>query len=279
MRTKPLLLALVAIGLFAVMNVLIKHLSFYYDTLQVAFVRYICSGLAALVWVWRMRPGWPGIEAVEGNVLRGVLGLATGLTFYYALALLPLADAIALSFMAPVFMMIFSAIILKERPGWLGLAAVGLGFAGMLVMLWGKMETDGRSLWGVAASVFSALTYALSMILLRTRAQRDPVALIVFFQSWVPAFLVAPMAGTVWEPLAYQDIAPFAALGVLGVVAQILMATAYGQAQASKLAPIEYSALIWAAILGFFIFAELPTWRTLAGAALIVAGSLLTSRR
>ncbi|HRJ70100.1 MAG TPA: DMT family transporter [Beijerinckiaceae bacterium] len=279
MRAKPILLALAAIGLFAVMNVLIKHLSFYYDTLQVAFVRYLSAGLVALLWVWRMRPGWPAIDVVEGNVLRGVLSLATGLSFFYALALLPLADAIALSFLAPVFMMIFSSLFLKERPGLLGLLAIAFGFAGMLVMLWGKLESDGRSLWGVSASVFSAVTYALSMILLRSRAQRDPVALIVFFQSWIPALLIAPMAGTAWEPLAYQDIAPFAALGVLGVTAHLLMATAYSRASAATLAPIEYSALIWAALLGFFIFAEMPTWRTLAGAALIVAGSLLTSRR
>ena len=279
MRAKPLFLAFAAIGLFAVMNVLIKHLSFYYDTMQVAFVRYLSAGLVALLWVWRMRPGWPAISAVEGNVLRGVLSLATGLSFFYALALLPLADAIALSFLAPVFMVIFSALILKETPGTRGIAAVALGFAGMLVMLWGKMDSDGHSLRGLAASVVSALTYALSMILLRRRAQKDPAELIVFFQSWIPALMIAPMAGTVWEPLDLQDIAPFAALGVLGVTAHVMMATAYRQAQATVLAPVEYTALIWAAILGVLFFAEVPTWRTLLGAALIMSGSLLTARR
>lgn len=279
MRAKPLLLAFAAIGLFALMNVLIKHLSFYYDTMQVAFVRYFSAGLVALIWVWRMRPGWPVISTVEGNVVRGVLSLATGLSFFYALALLPLADAIALSFLAPVFMLVFSTLFLKESPGARGVVAVALGFAGMLVMLWGKMDADGRSLWGMAASVFSALTYALSMILLRARARKDPVELIVFFQSWIPALMIAPMAGTVWEPLALQDIAPFLALGVLGVTAHLMMATAYRQAQATILAPVEYSALIWASILGFFYFSEMPTWRTLFGAALIMTGSLLTSRR
>jgi drug/metabolite transporter (DMT)-like permease len=278
-RATPFLLALAAMALFGVMNVLIKALSFYYETPQVALVRYAAAGAVILVWVWHVKPGWPSIETVENNVLRGMLSLATGLSFFYALALLPLADAVALSFLAPVFVLIFSVIFLKERPGLLGFLSVILGFTGMMVMVSGKIGADTRSVAGVAASVFSALTYALSLILLRSRARRDPPELIVFFQSWIPALMIAPIAGTVWEPLTIEDVVPFLSLGILGVAAHLMMARAYSMAEASKLAPMEYAALLFAAALGVVFFEEAPTWRTFLGAGLIIAGSLLTSRR
>lgn len=279
MITKPILLAILAVALFAVMNVLIKAMSFYYETPQVAFVRYVAAGVAILIWITRVRPGWPSIEAVEGNVLRGVLALATSLSFFYSLALLPLADAIALSFLAPIFTMVFAIALLGERPGWRGFLSVALGFLGMIVMLSEQLGTNERPIWGIAASIFAAVTYALSMILLRSRARRDSPELIVFFQSWIPALLIAPVAGTVWQPMTIEDVVPLLAMGIIGVAGHLAMTRAFALAPASTLAPIEYSALIYAAVFGVVMFGETPSWRTFAGAALIICGALLTGRR
>lgn len=280
MRAKPFLLGLAAIGLFSVLNALIKGLSAQFDTLQIAFLRYLFAGLWILVYVTITRPGWPSLALVEANVVRGVLSLITGLSFFYALRELPLADAITLSFLAPLFVTLFSMLLLKERPGPHILIALGLGFAGMLVMVAGLGgDEEDRSILGVIASLISSLAYGLSMTLLRARARRDPLDLIVFFQQWIPALFIAPAAGVVWKTPAPDQLGLFAILGILAVSGHLLLARAFSLAEASRLAPIEFSALIYAAIIGTMFFGETLTMGTLAGAALIILGALLATRR
>ncbi len=279
LRAKPVLLAFIAIGLFALMNAVIKGMTWYYDTLQVAFLRYLFGGFAILIWLFFTRPGWPSIAMVEANVVRGILGLTTGLSFFYALANLPLADAIALSFLAPLFMTMFSMVLLKEKPNIAALAALALGFIGMLIMISGKSDGGERSWFGIGASLTSAIAYGLSITMLRSRAQKDPHGIIVFFSNWIPAMLIAPLNGIVWEPVEVEHLLPFAALGIMGVAAHLCTAKAYSLAATARLAPIEYSALIYAAMIGFFYFGEIPTWNTMIGAILIVVGALIAVRR
>jgi len=280
LRAKPFLLGLAAIGLFSVLNALIKGLSAQFDTLQIAFLRYLFGGLWILVYVSITRPGWPSLATVEANVVRGVLSLVTGLSFFYALRELPLADAITLSFLAPLFVTLFSVLLLKERPGPYIIAALGLGFAGMLVMVAGLGgDEEDRSLLGIIASLVSSITYGLSMTLLRARARRDPLDLIVFFQQWIPALFIAPAAGVVWKAPAPEHLGLFAILGILAVSAHLLLARAFSLAEASQLAPIEFSALIYAAIIGTVFFGETLTMGTLAGAALIILGAFLATKR
>ena len=280
MRAKPFLLGLVAIGLFAIMNAIIKGMSGHYDTLQVAFMRYASAALWVTVYVAITRPGWPSLATVEANVVRGVLALTTGLSFFYALRELPLADAITLSFLAPLFVTLFSMLMLRERPGPAVLVALGLGFAGMLVMVAGAgSEEDERSLLGICAALVSSVAYGLSMTLLRARARKDPLDLIVFFQAWVPAIFIAPAAGVVWTTPAIDHLGAFAILGILGVSAHLLLARAFSMAEASRLAPIEFSALIYGAIIGKVYFGETLTSDTLIGAALIILGALVATRR
>lgn len=280
MRVKPFLLGLAAIGLFAVMNALIKGLSGTFDTLQVAFLRYLFAGIWILIYISITRPGWPALATVEANVVRGVLSLITGLSFFYSLRELPLADAITLSFLAPLFLTLFSILLLKERPGPYVFVALGLGFAGMLVMVSGLgSEDDERSFFGVVASLISSVSYGLSMTLLRSRARRDPLDLIVFFQQWIPALFIAPAAGVVWRTPGIDHLGLFAILGILAVSAHLLLARAFSLAEASRLAPIEFSALIYAAIIGNIFFNETLSVGTLVGAGLIIFGALLATRR
>ena len=279
-RAKPFLLGLLAIGLFAVMNAIIKGMSGSFDTLQVAFMRYLSGGLWILIYVTITRPGWPSLATVEASVVRGVLGLTTGLSFFYALRELPLADAITLSFLAPLFVTLFSMLMLRERPGMKGFIALGLGFAGMLVMISGLGgDEEERSLLGICASLVSSIAYGLSMTLLRARAQKDPLDLIVFFQQWVPALFIAPAAGVVWKAPGIDHLGAFAILGILGVSAHLLLARAFSMAEASRLAPIEFSALIYAAVIGKVYFGEVMTADTLVGAALIMLGAFVAMRR
>ena len=117
------------------------------------------------------------------------------------------------------------------------------------------------------------------MVLLRARAAKDPVVTIVALQNGVPAAILAIPAWWVWVPPTGRDAALFLAIGTLGVGGHLLLARAFSKAEAARLAPLEYTALVWAVLLGFTVFGEVPTATTLAGAALIVGGALVASRR
>jgi S-adenosylmethionine uptake transporter len=175
----------------------------------------------------------------------------------------------------------FGLVLLRERVDGRIVGAIAVGFAGTLVVVLGQTGEAGaaRSWSGVGAALLSAVTYAFSLVLLRQRAQRDKFVHIVLFQNIGPATLVLPFGLLFWQPLDLSHLAWFGTMGALGVIGHSLMATAYAKAEAARLAPLEYTALIWAAAIGFGVFGEIPTWATLGGGILIVTAAALTSRR
>jgi len=274
--------ALAGIAVLSVMDALIKDVAARYPTFEVAFMRFVFGSLGILVVLAVARPGWPSRETVTVNGLRAVLVVMTATTFFYALSALPLAETLALSFLAPVFIALLGAAILRERLDRRVLGALGAGFAGMLVIVGGKIGgggLSGASLLGAAAAVASAVTYALAMVLLRARAAKDPVVTIVALQNVVPALILGVPAALVWTTPNARDLGVFAVIGLLGVCGHLLLARAFAKAEAARLAPLEYTALIWAVGLGLVFFGETPTLATLGGAALIVGGAVIASRR
>lgn len=269
------------IAVLSLMDAVIKGLSARYPVFQIAFARYLVGSAAILVLVALARPGWPSWETLRANGVRALLVVATAVTFFYALGTLPLAETLALSFISPIFVAVLGAVMLGEAvPGRVA-AAMALGFLGMAVVVAGQFAPGGeaRPLLGIAAVLVSAVTYALSMVLLRARAQRDPVITIVAIQNVGPMLILAGPAAWVWTPATAPDWALLALIGVLGVAGHLLMSRAYARAEAARLAVMEYTALIWALVFGFVGFGEVPGLVTMAGAALIVGGSLLATRR
>lgn len=277
----PALRAAAGIAVLSIMDAVIKGMAAYYPTFQVAFLRFACGTLIAIGVVTVLRPGWPSRETVIANAIRSVTAVVTAVSFFYALGQLPLAETLVLSFLSPMFIALFGVLMLKERVDTRILGAIAIGFSGTLVVVLGQTEEAeaARSWSGVAAALLSAVTYALSLVLLRQRAQRDKFLHIVFFQNVGPAILVSPFAALFWQPLNLAHLAWFMLMGVLGFIGHILMVTAYAKAEAARLAPLEYTALIWAAGIGYGVFSEVPTWATLGGGILIVTAALLTSRR
>lgn len=277
----PVLLSLSAIGCLSIMDALIKTLAPFYPTTEIVFLRYAAGSVFSVLTVLAVRPGWPRKETVTANAARSLVGIVTAMTFFYALGQLPLAETIALSFVSPIFMVIFGALFLKERVTRRILAALCCGMAGMIVIVSGQLggSANGNAVSGVIAVLVSALTYALSLVLLRARAQRDPMTLIVLFQNIFPLVLILPFAIWQWQPPRPEDLLLMVAIGILGTAGHLLFANAFARAPAAALAPLEYTALIWASGLGIFIFGELPAVATLAGAGLIIAGALIAARR
>jgi S-adenosylmethionine uptake transporter len=275
-------IAILAEGLLTLMDALIKLLSARYPTLQIAFLRYGFGLIGAAIYsAWRW-PGLPTREAAYYNGLRAILITFVATTFFFALARLPLADAIALSFISPVLTALFGVLLLGERLDWrIGLALAG-GLAGMLLIVGGGLgsaEPTTDVLIGAAAVVLSAFGYALNIIMLRHRATRDPLSQIVLFQNLGPAIILAIPVLWVWTPPSGTDYLLFAFLGLLGVSAHTMLAHAFARIEAARLAPVGYMTLVWGVLFGFLFFAEIPGLATLAGAALIVIATLVSQRR
>lgn len=275
-------LAIVAEGLLTLMDAMIKALSPRYPTFEIAFLRYAFGMIGAVTYAVWTRPGWPTRDATVYNGARAGIIVLTATSFFYALSLLPLADAIALSFISPVLTALLGALILGERLDWrIGVALVA-GLLGMLLIVGGKLGSGGfgpEALIGAGAVLFSAVGYSLNIIMLRHRATRDPLAQIILFQNLGPGLILLGPALWVWVPPTLADLGQFAILGTLGVVAHTMLAHAFARVEAARLAPIGYVTLIWGVLLGFLMFSEVPGLATLAGAALIVVGTLITQRR
>jgi drug/metabolite transporter (DMT)-like permease len=280
MQFGPALRAAVGIAFLSAMDAVIKGMAAHYPIFQVTLLRFVCGTVVAAGVVVAMRPGWPSRETALANAARSLVAVLSATTFFYALGQLPLAETLLLSFLAPTFVALLGTLLLKERVHRRVVGALAVGFAGTLVVaLGGSGEGAARSWTGVAAAFSSALLYALSVVRLRQRAQRDKFIHIVIFQNVGPMLLVSPFGLAVWQPVAAPHLAWFFVMGVLGVIGHILMATAFARAEAARLAPLEYTALIWAALIGYTVFDEVPTLATLSGGALIIAAALLTSRR
>jgi drug/metabolite transporter (DMT)-like permease len=205
--------------------------------------------------------------------------VVTASAFFYALSVLPLAVALALSFTSPFFIAIAAQLILGERPHPTVWFAVAIGFAGVLVVLSGEIGRSGQAtLGGIAAAMLAAVSYALVMVLLKSRTSHDPLPTIVLLQNVIPAGLMVPFGALAWTPPAGTILLWFALIGVLGTAGHLALAWAYGRADASRLGVLEYTAFVWGVLIGFVWFGEVPSPATLAGTALIIAGAVLVAR-
>jgi S-adenosylmethionine uptake transporter len=276
-----MLLAVAAEGLLTLMDAMIKELSPRYSTLEIAFLRYAFGMLGATAYAMWSRPGWPTREAVAHNGLRALLIVVTATSFFFALGRLPLADAIAMSFISPALTALLGAMLLGERLDWRIGLALGAGFLGMLLIVGGQLGSAGLgegALLGAAAVLVSAVGYSLNLIMLRHRATRDPLAQIILFQNLGPGLILALPALWVWTTPTLADLGRFALIGTLGVVAHTMLAHAFARIEATRLAPVGYVTLVWGVLFGFLFFADVPGPATVAGAALIVLGTLATRR-
>lgn len=282
--TSPLLAILVCtLGIFllSAMDAAVKALVVVIGAYNTLLWRSIlASATAGTVWATASRRR-PSVEAVRLHALRGVVVSFVALAFFWGLGRLPLAEAIALSFIAPLVALFLAAFLLKERIGRQAVWASAIGMAGVLVIMLGKVGTVGYApdvFLGMAAIIASAILYAYNLILARRQALVASPLEIVFLQNLVVAItlgLASPWLGMALPQDQWLSLAGVTALALSG---HFLMSWAYARAEAQYLIPTEYSAFVWAIVLGWVFFQERVTWPTFAGAVLIIAGCLIASR-
>jgi S-adenosylmethionine uptake transporter len=277
---KPYIFATLGIGLLVAMDGVVKELMLTLPFLQALFIRFASGACVAFLVLLVTRPPMPDAISIRANLLRVPLVVLTASTFFFSVRELPLAEAIALSFLSPIFVAILGLLLLKERVDRRIVLALAFGFAGMGAMLAPKLAqgVTGSTL-GVASALASAVFYALNLVLLRKIAQRDPPPVIVAFQATGPAILLAVPAWLVWQPLSARHLMLAAVTGVLAVAGHLLVTRAYALATAARVASSEYTGLVWAALIGFMLFGETPGMPTFLGTALIVLGAMVVARR
>jgi S-adenosylmethionine uptake transporter len=270
------------IATFSAMDAVMKGLVLAIGTLTTMFWRNLVGiGLSGLLYLPR-RDGWPTRTVMRIHLQRGVVSTAMGFLFFWGLGRVPLAQAIALAFIAPLIALFLAAVLLKEKVGPRAVAASLIAFAGVAIILFGQAQADlGReALIGSLAILVSAILYAINIILMRQQALvADPLE-ITFFQSLIVTALLAlaiPLVGVMLPETGQWPWLLLAA--VLAISSMLLLAWAYARANASYLATTEYTAFLWAALFGWLVFAEPLSLLTLAGAALIVAGCILAARK
>lgn len=211
-----------------------------------------------------------------GHALRGVLGSAAMGLGFAGLLFLPLPDATALGYAAPMLTVLFAALILGERVRLYRLSCVALGMVGVLIVLMPRLGGGGDgALLGAGLVLTGAVFAALAQITIRRLVQTEKTPAIVFYFSLTATVLALATLPFGWVWPTPVQWALLIGAGLLGGLGQILLTSSYRWADASVIAPFEYASILFALGIGYFAFAEVPSLATLSGAALVVLAGVL----
>lgn len=283
-RQHPVLafaVALAAVGVLSVMDAVMKGLVLAIGLYATSVWRALAGVIMSSALYLPQRGPWPTPKVIRLHVARGAVVTVMGLLFFFGLGRIPMAQAIALTFIAPLIALFLAAVTLGERIGRRTVFASMTAFAGVLVIVGGQASTSlGEGvLVGTAAILASAVCYAVNIVMMRRQSLAAKPLEIGFFQNGTIALLMVAslpfMGGVDWPAAQWPAILAAALMSFAGV---LLFAFAYARGQAGYLAVTEYSGFLWAAALGWLVFAEPVSPYTLAGAVLIVGGCVVAAR-
>lgn len=274
------LAACLGIGLYAVMDGLMKGLGLAITAYAALFWRLVAGCAIAVPLYAASRPALPPIRVIRVHFARSMVVAVMAIAFFWGITKVPLAEAIALSFIAPLIALGLAALFLKERVGARSVIGSLLGLAGVGVILIGQLGAahGEAALLGMAAVLVSAVFYAVNLVIARHQAQIARPLEIAAFQNVFVLALFVPAAPLLLVVPGPEQIPAIVAAAALAIVSLLLLSWAYARAEAQVLLPVEYTAFIWASLMGWWMFGEKLTLATVAGTILIVAGCLLAVR-
>ena len=262
---------------FTVMTMLIKYLGNDYSPALQTFYRQL-AGLLVLLPVILPNP-----RAVFRTTRPGILLFRSGagtigmILAFYAYQELPLADANALSFTRTLWLVPLAAFVLKETVGTRRVSATIVGFLGALLML--QPQAQGEAGWPAAAALASSLLFAFTVTGMKVMT-RDHSTLTLMAWSAVLGFVLAiPPALFVWRWPSLRDFALLCAMGVLGTITQACYINGMAEGDAAAMAPIDYTRLVFAVILGYVLFHDIPNAMTMLGAGIVMASTIYITLR
>jgi drug/metabolite transporter (DMT)-like permease len=258
-------------------DVTAKYLSATLPSIEIAWIRFL---VFAVIMTPAMMPASP-LYALQTNrlglhLMRGAALLGSSLFFISGLRFLPIAEASATGFVAPLFVTALSIIFLGEKVGLRRWIATGVGLVGVLIIL-----RPGTGAFHPAAffPLVSALAWACTLIMTRMMSGTERAVTTMTYSSIAGLLILSALVPFVWVTPTWHDIAFGIFIGVASTAGQWIVVLAFRYADASVLAPFSYTQLLWVSVLGFFIFGEVPDAYTITGAAFIVASGLYTAHR
>jgi drug/metabolite transporter (DMT)-like permease len=273
---------LASVLMLSLMSTLIRAAGSTFPVGEIVFFRSAFALLPVIV-IYAARGHLMAVVSTArpfGHLGRGVMGIISMFLNFAALARLPLMDATAISFAAPLITVVLAALLLAEHVRAYRWMAVSLGFAGVLVMLWPYLDIDGLFYAGEARTVgaicamIACFTNAGTVIQTRRLTDSETTSAIVFYFS-----LICALAGLVtlpfgWVVPTWLELSGLVMIGVLGGLSHLMLTESYRYAPASVVAPFDYTAMIWAFLFGFAVFGELPSAFVFVGAAIVVVSGL-----
>ena len=273
----PIALSIAGFFCISVMDAVIKELSGTFGGMQLVFFRS-SFGLIPVVFMVMMAGGFsilvtrrPLLQAV-----RSILATVTTFLFFTSLRYLPLGEAVALAFAAPIFLTVLAGPVLGEMVGPRRWIAVLVGFVGVLTILRPGSETFSPY---ALLPLSAAVAFSLTMLLGRKLALTDNSTSIVFYTSLGGVLASGVMIPMDWTPPTMDHLPWLVLIGLLGGFGQMLIIQAFRHAEASMLAPFEYSSIIWAILFGYLFWSEVPDDLTLVGAAIVVGAGVYIAQR
>jgi drug/metabolite transporter (DMT)-like permease len=275
---RGLVMMLVAVGALSLMDACLKTLSARYPAMQVTALRGLTTLPIIAIWI-AATGGFRQVMQVRFplHAARGVLGVLSLSLFAYGIRTLPLSEAYAIFFSAPVLITVFAAVFLGERVGARRWVAVALGLLGVIIVLKPSGE-DAFSLPGLAI-LATAVCYALSAITVRLLGRTDSTQSMVFWLMAAVAIGAGAIALPDWRPLVRGDLPVLVALAATGAIGQWTLTEAFRLGESSVIAPLEYTALLWGLGLDWMLWSTTPAARALAGAGVVIVSGVYLIRR
>ena len=276
----PFMVAAAGIATFSLMDAAMKDLALSIGAYNAVMWRNTLGALLMGVLFVGTRQKWPPVHLLKIHLWRSIVVAVMAVSFFWSLTKLPLAEAIGLSFIAPVIALYLAAVMLKETIGKEAIWASLAGLGGVAIIMTGRLSGyyTMDHVWGAAAVLFSAVVFAYNLILARQQAQVSGPIEIAFFQNLFVALTLGLVAPWFLQPIGMSDAPMVGSSAALAIISLLLLSWAYARAEAQILIPVEYTAFVWAAFFGWLFFAEPVTWPVLLGTALIVGGSLIAAR-
>ncbi|MDP1749526.1 MAG: DMT family transporter [Reyranella sp.] len=264
----------IACALFPIMNGIVKLLAVSYDAQQIVWFRIVSHlVLVAAVFMPLMGLGLLRTRRIGTQFVSSVMMLLSTLFFFSAVKYVPVAEAISVTFVAPLAVVLLAWPLLGERITLFRMAAVVVGFSGVLIVI-----RPGSAVfqWASVLLLGSAMCYAIYQILIRRLAGIDQPATSIFYSVLLGAILMSLWLPFVWKtPATWTDWALLCSLGLFGALGHYCVAKAMTYASANFVAPFNYTQMIGSVIVGYLMFAEVPDFYTWLGTAVIVGAGLM----
>ena len=250
---------------------------------EIVFFRSFFALIPVLIWVFWQGDGLRDFRTddLAGHVWRGLIGVTSMGLGFYGLTILPLPEAVVIGYAMPLITVVMGAVLLKEQVRAYRWGAVIVGLVGVLIVSWPRLTLLGKSdaastrlAIGALAVIGSAAFAAGAMIQIRRLIGKEPAITIVIYFTTISALMSFVSLPFGWIIPNQTQLTALVVAGVIGGVGQILLTSCYRYADVSTIAPFEYTSLLLSLVIGWFVFADIPTAQMLLGALIVVAAGL-----